>query len=79
MFHEGRLLRYVQDCYPIYGRQVRAFDIHDLTPTSYSESENPHSPICVPTGSGWNASGMHHVDPHRIETGKWLACVDGMR
>jgi hypothetical protein len=29
------------------------------------------------SGRGWNGSGMHHIDPHRMEDGRWIACVDG--
>ena len=30
-----------------------------------------------PTGEGWNKDRMHHVDPHQLEDGSWIACVDG--
>jgi hypothetical protein len=75
--YDSRLLRFTQDCYPIYGKQVRAFEITELTATRYKEHEVPESPVLVPTGSGWNASGMHHIDAHRINA-SWLACVDGL-
>jgi hypothetical protein len=75
--YDGRLLRFTQDCYPTYGKQVRAFEITELTSTTYKEHEVPESPVLVPDGSSWNASGMHHVDAHRVE-GSWLACVDGL-
>jgi hypothetical protein len=74
---DGRLLRFTQDCVPTYGKQVRAFEITELTATIYKEHEVAESPVLVPDGSAWNASGMHHVDPHRVD-GKWLACVDGL-
>jgi len=76
--YDGRLLRFTQDCYPIYGKQVRAFEITELTPATYKEHEVPESPVLVPEGSGWNASGMHHVDAHQVG-GSWLACVDGLK
>jgi hypothetical protein len=75
--YDGRLLRFTQDCYPTYGRQVRAFEITELTATTYKEHEVEESPILVPDGSSWNASGMHHIDAHRVN-GSWLACVDGL-
>jgi hypothetical protein len=37
------------------------------------------SPILEATGSGWNATGMHYVDAIEVETGRWLAAVDGAR
>lgn len=75
--HEGRLIRYAQDCFPTYGRQVRAFDITTLTPTAYVENEHPASPVLTASGSGWNKDGMHHIDPHPLAPGRWIACVDG--
>jgi hypothetical protein len=75
--YDGRLLRFTQDCYPTYGKQVRAFEITELTATTYKEHEVQESPVLVPDGSSWNASGMHHIDAHRIN-GSWLACVDGL-
>ena len=77
--HEGRLVRFTQDCVPIYGKQVRAFAITELTSTAYAEYEIEQSPVLVPEGDGWNATGMHHVDAHRLEDGTFLACVDGLR
>ncbi len=72
-----RLLRYAQDDAPYYGRQVRAFDITTLTTTHYAEQEIATSPILQPSGTGWNAKGMHHVDPHCLSATCWLASVDG--
>ena len=73
---QGRLLRFAQDCAPYYGRQVRAFEILELTPDRYREREVPESPILTP-GEGWNDAGMHHVDPQPDGHGSWIAAVDG--
>jgi hypothetical protein len=75
--YDGKLLRFTQDCVPTYGRQVRAFEVTELTARTYREHEVKESPILEPDGSSWNASGMHHVDAHRVD-GSWLACVDGL-
>lgn len=75
--HGGRLLRFAQDCTPIYGTQVRAFEVHNLTPEDYSEEELPESPVLRPGGDGWNDCRMHHLDAHEGGAGRWLACVDG--
>jgi hypothetical protein len=72
-----RLVRFTQDCTPRYGTRVRAFEIMELDTTRYVEVERPESPILQPSGGGWNAHGMHHVDAHQLPDGKWLACVDG--
>ncbi|MGH2396784.1 MAG: glucosamine inositolphosphorylceramide transferase family protein [bacterium] len=74
---EDRLIRYAQDCYPTYSTRVRAFEVTELTTSAYREREVESSPILEPSGAGWNASGMHHIDPHPIDGGWWLACVDG--
>ena len=72
-----KLIRFAQDCGRCYGSRVRAFDILELTTTSYTEDENSASPVLQPTGSGWNSSRMHHVDAQQQPDGSWLACVDG--
>ena len=74
---EDRIIRYAQDCFPHYGTRVRAFEVIDLTTASYQEQEVAESPVLVPSGAGWNAAGMHHVDVHPMEDGRWIACVDG--
>lgn len=74
----GTLIRYAQDDYPTYGQQVRAFEITELTPARYAERLLTQDPIVGPTGRGWNGSGMHHIDPHQIDAGRWIACVDGL-
>lgn len=73
----NRLIRYAQDCDPVYGTKVRACEIHELTTGSYREHEAEGSPILSGNGTGWNRDGMHHIDPHRLEDGRWIACVDG--
>jgi lysophospholipase L1-like esterase len=73
----GRLLRFAQDGDPTYGNQVRAFEILDLTRTSYLEAEVIESPVLSASGNGWNADGMHHLDPVEVSPGNWLAVTDG--
>jgi hypothetical protein len=72
-----RLVRYAQDCSPVYGTLVRAFEITELSPTTYGEREIRPTPVLKPSASGWNRCGMHHIDPHPSPDGRWLACVDG--
>lgn len=74
---EDRIVRFAQDCMERYGSQVRAFEISELTTTSYVEREHPNSPVLTAGGDGWNRLGMHHVDPHLMPDGSWIACVDG--
>ena len=75
----GKLYRYAQDDYKLYGNKLWAFQITDLTTTSYAERLTPHNPILTASGQGWNKEGMHTVDPHRIGKKRWIACVDGRR
>ena len=74
---DDRVIRYAQECYPAYGSRVRAFGITELATISYHESEVDQSPVLTASGTGWNESGMHHIDAHRLEDGRWIACVDG--
>lgn len=71
------IIRYAQDCYPNYGTQVRAFEVTELTLTSYTERQVSENPVISGSGSGWNAGGMHQVDPHPMGDKHWIACVDG--
>ncbi len=72
-----RLLRFAQDCVPDYGSAVRAFEVTALTAAGYAEREVVESPILAGGGAAWNRGGMHHLDPHPVAPGRWLACVDG--
>lgn len=74
--HTDRIIRYTQDCYPSYGQKVRAFEITELTTSSYAE-QPIQNVIVEGSGVGWNESGMHHIDPHLLTNGQWIACVDG--
>jgi hypothetical protein len=72
-----KIIRYAQDCYPVYGRQLLAFEITELTPRTYRERPVSGRPVLTASGNGWNSDGMHHVDPHLTADGRWIACVDG--
>ena len=74
---EGKLIRFAQDCYPLYGTQLRAFEITELTTWSYREEEARGTPVLSGQADGWNRAGMHHADPHLTTGGDWIACVDG--
>jgi hypothetical protein len=77
IIHNNKIIRYVQDGYPIYGNSVRVFQVDSLSTSFYSEHELTSDPILTASGSGWNADGMHHIDPHRLSDSTWIACVDG--
>lgn len=74
-----RIIRYAQDGDPSYGNQVWAFEITELTASTYNEHAIEPA-IVGASGSGWNGYGMHHIDPHQVnEPDSWLAAVDGIR
>ena len=74
---DGKIVRFSQDCVPDYGTRVRAFEISRLTTTDYEEAEYHNNPVLTASGHGWNGQRMHHLDPHRLPDGRWIACVDG--
>lgn len=75
----GKLFRYSQDCQEIYGKQVNAFEINELTTTHYQEKKVPDNPILQPSKNSWRSIGMHTIDPHKIAENQWIACVDGKK
>ena len=72
------LIRFAQDCREIYGHQVNALSMDELTTTTYRESEIPGNPVLGPMTGCWPLARMHHVDAHQLKDGTWLACVDGV-
>lgn len=79
IMHKGKPLRFAQDDGVQYGSKVFAFEILELTPTTYRERQVGDGPLFKATGSGWNADGMHHVDAHDQGPNDWIAVVDGYR
>jgi hypothetical protein len=71
----GSLYRLGQDCYPTYGRAVHAFQITEISPTTYQE-KMVETPLVEASGNGWNSNGMHHVDAQQTGKGQWIAVVD---
>ena len=76
LYHD-RIVRFAQDCHAAYGLAVRAFEVGALTATAYEERPIGPDPMLAGSGVGWSAGGMHHVDPHRLADGQWVAAVDG--
>lgn len=73
----GKLIRFSQDNVGGYGKRVRAFEIVELTQTSFRERPVAPDPLFGPTGNAWRFNGMHHVAPLRLDDGRWIAAVDG--
>jgi len=74
---DGILYRLGQDCYPTYGNQVHAFQITDISTTTYAE-KMIDTPLVKSSSNGWNAEAMHHVDAHQIGKNEWIAAVDAL-
>lgn len=72
----NEVIRYAQDDLLAYGSRVWGFRVTALTTKTYREEPCP-SPVIEASGEGWNRFGMHTIDPHPLEDGRWIACVDG--
>ena len=77
LVHDDTLYRMGQDCEPSYGNQVHAFQITEISPTSYQE-KMIEPPLVKATSKGWNAKAMHHVDLHQTGENKWIAVIDAL-
>ena len=75
---QGRVLRFAQCDRPVYGVSVRAFEVTELSPSGYAERPAGRDPLLTGSGVGWNAGGMHHLDP-LVDARGVLAAVDGWR
>ncbi len=75
--YDGRVIRYQQDLDAAWGHRVWAFEVTELTTTAYQETGLSADPILEASGSGWNATAMHHIDPHQTGDDEWIASVDG--
>jgi hypothetical protein len=76
-YYNGRIIRNAQDDATSYGKLVRAFEIIELTTSTYREAELSEGPILESSGRGWNARRMHNIDVHQWDSNKYIACVDG--
>lgn len=77
LVEDGKIIRYAQDDYPKYGKQVIAFEVSELSTVNYCERKVEMNPVLKQSGRGWNKDGMHHIDPHHTDGHDWIACVDG--
>lgn len=78
LVYGGKLYRYAMDVNPPFGtHRIFAYQITEITPTSYAEVPVRDEPILKPSGSGWNGQAMHQIDPVQIGPNHWIASVDG--
>ena len=76
VFDTNRVIRLSMKNDIRYGQRIRAFEVDTLNETNYSEHEIAESPLLGESGNGWNASGMHQLDPWWVGD-KWICAVDG--
>lgn len=76
--HDGDLYRYSQDGLPRYGSKAWAFRITELSPERYREEPCHGGPVIEEGPAAWHNAGMHTVDAHQLENGRWIAFVDGL-
>jgi hypothetical protein len=72
-----QMFRVAQDCTHHYGTRVKAFEILELTKSSYREQLVDANVVVQPGMRRWHSGGMHHVHAHLASEGRWIACVDG--
>jgi len=78
LVYDGKLYRFTMDVNPPVGtHQVMAYEITEITPTSYAEQLAQEAPVVKPSGSGWNRDAMHQLDPVQVDEDSWIASVDG--
>lgn len=78
--HEGKLYRLGQDCGETYGRRLRVFHVVTLTKDLYHEVEVPLNLEESKKGrNAWNGMRYHHLNPHQLPSGEWIAVGDGDR
>lgn len=73
----NKLIRFGQDSYGGYGRQVFGFNIDSITTAYYKETPLKKNPVVEPQGDGWAKNGMHHLDIQRTAAGTFLIALDG--
>lgn len=75
---DAGLVRFAQGCLPRYGTEVHALSIRALDTRTYAEAPISSRPVVGASGrTAWNGRGMHHIDAHQLDSGRWVACVDG--
>jgi hypothetical protein len=77
ILYNNRIIRFSQDLYPDYGNRVVAYEVKILTTKIYSEEQIGPHPFLGPSGKGWNAKRMHHVDCLRKDDNLWIIVADG--
>ncbi|GHC59864.1 glucosamine inositolphosphorylceramide transferase family protein [Ulvibacter litoralis] len=75
--YNTKTIRFGQDAYGSYGRQVYGFYIDELTRNTYQESPIENNPVVGANGDGWTKNGMHHIDIHPLNDDSFIISLDG--
>lgn len=71
------LVMFYQDCVIDYGNALRAYEIKELSPTTYVDEQIFEEPILHGSGGrGWNSGRMHHLDL-QFDENQALIAADG--
>jgi len=76
---DGNRYWLAQDCKTSYGKKLNAFQIVTLNRVEYVEKLHTVNPVLAGGKFRWARRGMHHIDAHQLEDGRFIACVDGYR
>ena len=78
---EGRPVRFAQSVIDpaSKSKELRAVEVLELTDTDYKEREVHAEAVLSAGPDDWSRDGVHHVDPHRLDDGTWVASLDGLR
>ncbi|KAL9164213.1 hypothetical protein ABFS82_06G090600 [Erythranthe guttata] len=79
--YKGQLYRTGQDCGETYGRRIRVFKVKVLTENEFEETEVPFDfgGESMKGRNSWNGARTHHLDVQQLNTGEWIAVLDGDR
>ena len=75
--YSGRIFRFSQDPFPVYGSGVAAHEIIRLDTEAYAEEPVENSLFSFPRPAGWNEKRMHHIDFLHKGSENWIAAADG--
>ena len=78
------IYRFAQNNAVEYGHSVSVYEVTSLSTTLYDEHLIEPNPLLQGSRYGdsqfymeWNNNNMHHIDPHQLPDGKYIAAVDG--
>lgn len=78
VFDDGQIILFYMDGTNTYSEAVRAYEVTDISTSTWSETQVSDGRMVEGTGSGWNSDKMHHWDPWwQADEGRWVVATDG--